>query len=358
MRILLKTGALTGFILLLSGQSAGANDPNSSLLSVMELLDRYAAVQDRLDSYIMKGQTALKAGGTGPNGKTKSTEQYTRFELRTDGTRIRLNKAWWGRIGTKVTPEENPLYISERWTGKLYLRYTFQEGNKFFPHGELNISDGREMSRFDQWCEGHEARGYYYGIGKRIDHFLRDNIEHCRCTRMEKTGQVLCPVIEADTASGQIRLWIDPQHGYQIARAAIQMKEGDLYVPGDGNGNLLKKGDLFGFALRDVEFDTMSGLWFPSKMEVTCRIRSFQTEGHSNTDQKTIEISGIQLDPDHKKLKSFAIDDIRDSARVLSYLNRKKPNGGLEQFTWEKNRIFDSRGNQVASFEELASGGL
>jgi hypothetical protein len=46
------------------------------------------------------------------------------------------------------------------------------------------------------------------------------------------------------------------------------------------------------------------------------------------------------------------INDIRNGAVVLSYLGRTNAKGGLEQFTWNDNRIIDKNGETVATIEK------
>lgn len=76
----------------------------------------------------------------------------------------------------------------------------------------------------------------------------------------EKINGVDCFVIDADTKCGKYKVWIDPEHGYNIAKIELQKRKGDLIR----SSERVEIGMLF--LLKNVRFEskkqTMYGcLW-------------------------------------------------------------------------------------------------
>ncbi|OHB59493.1 MAG: hypothetical protein A2167_01335 [Planctomycetes bacterium RBG_13_46_10] len=106
-------------ILLLSLQVMAAERP-----TIFDLLDRYAANQDKLQSFITKAIYTSENSNSYGLGEGKRTEFIMR---QFDGDRSKLLIKLWGRIGDRFYPESNPTYQSWLWDGKEYIAYSAEK---------------------------------------------------------------------------------------------------------------------------------------------------------------------------------------------------------------------------------------
>ena len=109
--------------------------------------------------------------------------------------------------------------------------------------------------------EGHELMGIFYGDYERIDSVLRkaDTISVRKET--EQVGESDCFVIDANAGGGKYTVWIDPKHGYNIAKGRVQRENAVPYgrpqwqVKNASNSidNVtFKKKTIYGFQLRQI----------------------------------------------------------------------------------------------------------
>ena len=144
----------------------------------------------------------------------------------------------------------------------------------------------------------------------RIDSILRkaDNISLRQKT--ERVGNSQCYVIDAVTKRGKYMVWIDPEHGYNIAKIELQKRKGDLI----GSSERVKIGMLF--LLENVRFEKTDDVWVP----VEADMKQYQDDRISiiKWHHKRTKMT---LNPDHDALGSFVADDISDgtTVKVLGY---------------------------------------
>jgi hypothetical protein len=164
--------------------------------------------------------------------------------------------------------------------------------------------------------------GYFYPEKIRIDLRLRKADAMSVREKMENVGGSACYVIEARIKKGEYKLWIDPEHGYNIAKIEIERGEGDAGV------------ERFSFSLTDVHFKEIQNVWLPVKGHVEDRFD--YRSGHYCTDSYELEIKEIVLNPDHDALGSFLPDDIKDGAQACIFLGRIVDNGDGPRYLWSK----------------------
>jgi hypothetical protein len=170
--------------------------------------------------------------------------------------------------------------------------------------------------------------GYYYPERIRIDLRLREaNAISVRDKTVDVCGSD-CYVIEARINRGEYRLWIDPEHGYNIAKIEIERGEGDA--------GPLKR---FSFSLSDVRFRKVQDIWLPVKGHVEDRFE--YRSGHYCTDSYELEIKEIVLNPDHDVLGSFVLDDVPNGAKVSVM-------GVKGKYRWQDGEVVDERGFRVS----------
>jgi len=111
-------------------------------------------------------------------------------------------------------------------------------------------------------------------------------------------------------------LWLDPEHGYNIAQAEFHVKSGDVQPSGAREETILPNVQAHSF-LRDVTFENVDGVWFPTSGTSEWKlylVNDWQTyvEHH--------QISNIRLNADFDALGVFSKNDIENGA-LCGYLD-------------------------------------
>jgi hypothetical protein len=156
--------------------------------------------------------------------------------------------------------------------------------------------------------KGAPLMGICAGDYDRVDSILRkaDNISLQQKT--EQVGGSQCYVIEAVTKRGKHKVWIDPEHGYNIAKIEVQKKRGDLI-----RYSWPVRTDM-SFSLRNVRFAKIDGVWVPMEADMQ------QDENNRTRRTGTIKWhhkrTQMTVNPDHNALGSFVHGDIPDGTKV------------------------------------------
>ena len=310
-------------------QSSGTRHtpPNKSHPSVSELLDKFAETQDKLQSYIIKSESWSDF-----NLKTLGRKRrISRIcEVRYDGTqkqgnRVKLCKLMWGRVGSRDVSKDAPVYTSWLWDGENYMRYSgVPKGNakrdvcpgKVRPYmsGKDEIANGRLTSRM----YGTALTGYLSGSEDRVEKVLREARNISVRRRTERVGGVKCYVVDADSKHGKHTLWIDPEHGYNIAKAEVELLRGEGHFfygkPFETAGKKLT------LSMENVRFKEVEGIWLPVEADMRYR-RAFGGIGQRSDSRTHVKIIEVLLNPDHEALGSFTPHDIPDGAEVTAYVD-------------------------------------
>jgi hypothetical protein len=259
------------------------------------------------------------------NWKHASGER-TRYEAREiayDGNRIKKRIWAWGDVTSSehIESREDAKYTSYLWDGSQCMSY--QIANKTHP-GYVKIENRLEKAKVIG--KQMTPEGLIPGLssitltGERIDLLLKKmNNVHC-LNEMEEINKVKCYVIEASDANDSYKVWIDPEHGYIIAKATskIQIR---------GTQPETRVGSI-----KNIRFTQIGKLW--AAMEVDVYGRTDYPNGdfmEADVHYKRIK---IELNLDHQNLRSFTIDNIRNGARVWyaeSMLDA--------EYTWQNGKI-------------------
>jgi hypothetical protein len=113
----------------------------------------------------------------------------------------------------------------------------------------------------------------------------------------ERVDEAECQVIEAQTAAFHFLLWLDPDRGCHLVKAALWDRQGST------------SNSLDHVVPRDY-----GGLWIPVE-GVLSRSRTF-ANGDYERSREHLKLRELTLNPDHQALRSFVPDDIRNGARV------------------------------------------
>lgn len=292
--------------------------------SASELLYKYAETQDKFKSFIIKSEDSIEVSSP-ILGKEKQRKNLS-SEIRFDGSRGNLRAYAWGQVqtGEDFIPKDKAAYVSYLCDGKQFSNYS-TSADPDLGRGTID----RDKNRYDlnlkqmisRGLEGHEAMGFFSGDEERVDSILLHQPDAVSIRdKMEQAGGTECYVIDAETKDGKYSVWIDPEHGYNIAKAVVQRQENDLFY-----GRTLKKEEYDFCSLKNVRFEKIDGIWVPMEFDTDLNrnadfgkqinpnmpVRlSFEQKGHH---KRTVVI----LNPDHDKLGSFVRDDIKNGALVL-----------------------------------------
>ena len=137
-----------------------------------------------------------------------------------------------------------------------------------------------------------------------------------------------CYVIDAKTKRGDYSLWIDPQHGYNIARMEVRRDKGDTIY----EDRVVKVSSRF--VLKNVRFEQIGDTWVPMEG----KIEQVQDDKMVSLEHRRTQ---VLLNPDHSALCSFCADDIPDGTKVII------PGSFDQQYTWQKGKAVTKNGENV-----------
>jgi hypothetical protein len=265
-----------------------------------ELLDKYAQAQDKIKSIIVKGQYSSEwfhaKGGAKYGGKTRRA-----FEFRSDGRRRYFHSAKWGYINPRLPNVARPdaRHLIQLYDGKSYIKYSLTDVD------QMDLADDGTHT----WGNS-PLMGCLFGTHERVDSILRGSGRISVRDSLERVGRSQCYVIDAVTERGRYTLWIDPEHGYNIARAELSGGKGDMIYD-----IKCTEADSFYSSIQDVRFRKVNDLWVPVQARVEFGHDLKPPFGRMNTNQR-IKRTDVVLNPEHQALRSFYPDEIPSGAEI------------------------------------------
>ena len=196
---------------------------------VSELVDRYRETQDRLQqSFIIRFESTVSFSYKLGNSK-RSGKKTELIELRFDGDRSALRRTLWGDVNSKTTdlPRNEALYKSYLWDGEHHTRYSKASLGKYADYVVRDKGFGNHNMAFRS--SDKELMGFFSGDKERVDSILSKANRISVRDEMDTIGGAGCYVIDALTDHGKYALWIDPEHGYNVARAIVWKKDHHIY---------------------------------------------------------------------------------------------------------------------------------
>jgi len=191
-------------------------------INPMVLLDHYAANADQLRSMCIVYDCSRELIiATDPN---MIRIGHHVCDLRCDGEQVFWRQYRWGGVkGTEgFTPQEDAHYLSILWDGQTYSNYRSRKGEE---KGFIVFEDNPDvfeinMLQYDNMVS--PLQGCYQNSFERVDRVLRQSDSLFLRDEAESVNGVDCYVIEAKTNYGHYTVWIDPEHGYSIAKARVR----------------------------------------------------------------------------------------------------------------------------------------
>ncbi len=332
-------------LLILSGLLAASGQAaiSPARMSAPQLLDEFAKTRDKLKSFI--AHTEFRSQDDNTVISAWKGEMLGESETRSDGHRIYCRTLFWGVNGPgEVRTRDQGVYHSRLWDGECCYDYLRSTNN-----GTLTLQRDQPPPRATQLLRyGNsplsECLGLVCAGCDRIDVILGQASALRVRNQMEAAGwePSPCYVLEGQTRYGKVTLWLDPAHGFHIARALSITRSGD--VGNDLAGYRLMEGERTVRSIEKVRFAKSGGVWMP--MEVISSSEATFPKGEHSIRRGHLKVTRFVLNPDHERLRSFLPDDIRNEALALIW-DANRAGGGFIHYQWRDGRIVDKDRNVV-----------
>ncbi len=331
-------------------------------MSASQLLDRFAATQAQLKSFIAEYEFNRQDAESG--SKTWKGSHAMSGETRFDGKRVSARERLWGQIvpDTQRT-KGKPYYKSRLYDGRWFYSYEqpwwrLEDVPKGMSTGTLALETGpaaikrqgisansTNPAELLDLCGSGLALGLGalpHDGGQRFDVRLRAAAVVQVRDKLEPAGWTPSPcyVLDAETPQGHYTVWLDPAHGFQLAKAILKRGPGHQRVTGYTLNNT--ESDLS--FVEKVRFEKSGEVWLP--VETAGGLDNSFAGGLNSSMRFQLKVTRFILIPDHAALRSFLPDDFRDGARAI-IIGSNYAGGGLINCQWRDGKIVDKAGNVV-----------
>ncbi len=309
-----------------------------------DLLEKFAAAHKPFNSFIAEYETTEQRDYNVP--RVWHGNQSDTGETRYDGQRASDRRHTWGRMGPDADrPRSKPLYQSFLFDGQADYAYFRDDNASGTNAGKLSLWTPRTLS--EQLAEALNRGGSPlcepFGClpldnGVSIYARLRDAPLIRVRDRLEPADAAASPcyALEAETPYGHFTLWLDPAHGYHLAKATLRCRPGHL----DSRRQPLAQGDAWSSTVEKVRFEQRDGRWLP--VEWTSGFDLAEKRGSHMRITNHTKITHFVLNPDHAALRSFKPDDIRNGAAAA--INPTLRTGTNYLLRWQDGCIADKEG--------------
>jgi len=284
------------------------------------LLDRYAANQDKLKSFVVKSEKIQTNFVTKDEAAPylKVERENVEFRYEDDGGNFRAyfhTKDIQSAADGSLVPADR--YNSFLWDGERYFEHhrgpTLDKSSTYISFSVKNIKDAITIGYFGAGS----ILGFLYGDVERFDSILRQADSISLQDEPERIGSGDCYVIDAKTKHGTYKIWLNPGRGYGIAKADIHKGPKDLWW-----GRPL---DYFTHApylpnvisIRNVRFESKESVWVPMEADFRVDSKDFRGANKAPVSDIHYKVTDLLLDPDHDALGSF-IPDIENGTKVYT----------------------------------------
>jgi len=269
----------------------------------------------------------------------------SRGQMRTDGKRFHCRSYSWGNLGPVHgdVDETRAHYNSDNWDGVTSYSHA---GNVKVPGVITLLQPPKSESHVYESMSRRPPVSYLVGYNmesdERMDSILRKAQNISVSSRMENVGGSDCYVIRAKMDQGMMSLWIDPAHGYNLAKAETRLSQGDFAY-----GRQLKRGESRVTRLKNVRFEKVNGVWVPMEADVS----QYRNYGKGTVKEDYhYKRTEFVLNPDHDALGSFdnPIDNPKNDPELKNGTDVHRL-GDPNTYIWQDGRLVDENGNRVVS---------
>ena len=321
---------------------SGSNIAIAEHVTPSELLDRYGANLKVIEKHHIKSEEISEyTNSLEPEKNRLSRIEYESIqngqlrELTTKTFVIKMNDE-----GTVVS-SENSKIDAVIWDGQEWS----QVGNipSLTPAAFFSKTDEKKAKYTSSLAYGGACLdGIFWGDMEPIDSILKKSSNIEILPDMEKVNGFDCYVIEALTRHGEYKVWIDPEHGYNIAKAETHKTNNDILyngvtkhkfadmTPGRGfKGKRPGSREAVHFYIDNVNFREVNGVWLP--MEATYRY-ILDYDDRKATYKKHHKRTYVNLKPDFEAIKAFVPKIPEGSTVILDW------SPGI-RYTWQNGKL-------------------
>ena len=261
------------------------------------------------------------------NDSTIPSPRISKFKVRvkTDGNRVDHRARIWANYADRDNPDiecVEPRENSFMWDGDSFYAYRMTvHDSKTTSTAFIERNDNEKQAFLAIDDVSGPLRGILYGDFDRIDKILNKSDSLKVSRRKEKTGDSDCYVLLAQGDYGKYKIWFDPDHGYNIAKARVLKKQDDIAWRGmslgppaghkDSKHPNMKK--TFSFCLENVKFKNIDGLWLAVSADF--RIKTTFVSGRTVTVDSLITCDNIVINPKYSE-DDFKPDNIIEGTLV------------------------------------------
>ncbi|MBN2589482.1 MAG: hypothetical protein JXA96_06450 [Sedimentisphaerales bacterium] len=291
--------------------------PASEQVDVNDLLNK---LQENQKNYAAYSATSVITSEIKKEQETYFSRRETVIFI--DGERIDFRNHQWRNLKSKdqATPLEDADFRSFLWDGSSFYYYT--KLDKYDCSLNITSNSDDKIEFLSTGYEGTPLIGIFNGDQIPVYSILRKAKTISLREQLEKIGESKCYVINAVTDHGEYTVWIDPEHGYNIAKAEVSKKKGDIHLGkplswmGDTTG-LGYRSEIvplsgYSFNLLNVRFEKINSVWVPVEADYETTLDYGGRITKAKTHHKQTH---TDLNPDFKSLKAF-IPDIPDGTQV------------------------------------------
>jgi len=288
-------------------------------LGVRELLDRYAANQDKLSSsVIVKFESNLKLF----QNNEVLFDGVIPSEVRLDGQKyLACANHHYYKVGDTNYPDFN------LWDGERGIQYQdFVESSKAYIDRQYESRQNKPGGVFAGTWPGSPLLGIRYHKAERIDTKLRQCETLSVRDEMETIGSEACYVIDAKSPTSTYTVWLNPKRGYSISHAVIKHGPGT-----QGAFGALSENEDRSLTVSDVRFQQIGEVHVPMVYKVYFERRRDGAVWRQGTVRG--KVTDISFNPDHEKLASF-VPKMRNGTLI-----KDKETPGIE-YKWKDGMKF------------------
>ena len=180
---------------------------------------------------------------------------------------------------------------------------------------------------------GGYVSGFMIGDKEHVCNILKQSGVSTLYGKTEAIGNSACYVVEGKTQSGTYKIWIDPNRGFNVRKAIVNKKIGDLHynkpiTAGNSDKKVMVECEM---SMSDVEVEKVGDYYIPISANLIFKEKySDGTTAHTNWSSKR---SKIQLNPNFEEMGAFVMDGIPEGTRIIVH-----EHPGLE-YIWADGRF-------------------
>jgi hypothetical protein len=205
------------------------------------------------------------------------------------------------------------------WTGDTFWQDSYGENPGEHRFAALTKNKER-LSEILPTVSGSPAFGLFPGDRDSVYSILKTASKLTVRPETEEIAGSRCYVLDAVTANGRYSLWLDPEHGYGIAKAQVLKSGSDIGFGRPLNKHVVSEGPAevkttaeqptglqeFTFTMDRVVFAKINDTWIPEAYSYATQLR--YSNGRTISEHKTYKRTLIDPHPDFDAMGAFKID--------------------------------------------------